>query len=172
MRYLLPVIVLIGLVVLFAFNLNRDPTRVPSPLIGKPAPAFDLPTLSGKPAKMSVASFDGKPAVVNFFASWCVACREEHPYLLQLAHEDHIAIIGVDYKDTDDDLRQWLQTHGDPYSRIVLDHDGSMGIDWGVYGVPETFVLDAKGVIRYKQIGPMTPQDWQHHVLPLLQATS
>lgn len=170
--FLLPVAVLVAMVALFAYNIGRDPTLVPSPLIGKPAPAFDLPTLGGKPAQLDVAALRGHPAVVNFFASWCVACKVEHPYLLQLAREQHVSIIGVDYKDSDDALRDYLDTHGDPYHLIVLDRDGTMGIDWGVYGVPETFVLDAQGVIRYKQIGPMSPEDWQAHVAPLLASSS
>lgn len=170
--FLLPVVVLAAMVALFAYNIGRDPTRVPSPLIGKPAPAFDLATLAGTPTRMTVADLKGHPAVVNFFASWCVACKIEHPYLLQLARQDHVAIVGVDYKDDDTALRQWLEQHGDPYQTILLDHDGRMGIDWGVYGVPETFVLDAAGVIRYKQIGPMTPDDWRRHVQPLLQAAA
>jgi len=170
--FLLPVVVLAAMVALFAYNLGRDPTRVPSPLIDKPAPAFDLPTLAGTPTQMTVADLKGHPAVVNFFASWCVACKIEHPYLLQLARQDHVAIVGVDYKDDDAALRQWLDQHGDPYHSILLDRDGRMGIDWGVYGVPETFVLDASGVIRYKQIGPMTPADWRRHVQPLLRAAA
>lgn len=170
MRFILPVIVLIGLVALFAYNLNRDPTLVPSPLIDKPAPAFDLPTLSGTPAKMLVADLKGRPVLVNFFASWCVSCKIEHPYLLQLAREDRVPIIGVDYKDTDDAARQWLAQHGDPYRQVIFDHSGDMGINWGVYGVPETFVLDAQGVIRYKQVGPLTAVAWRRHVEPLLQA--
>jgi len=170
MRFALPAIIFVGLVVLFAYNLNRDPTLVPSPLIGKPAPAFDLPTLGGQPAQMSVADLKGRPVLVNFFASWCVSCKIEHPYLLQLAREDRVPIIGIDYKDTDGAARQWLAQHGDPYRRVVLDHVGDMGINWGVYGVPETFVLDAQGVIRYKQVGPMTAEAWRRHVEPLLQA--
>lgn len=172
MRFILPIVVLAGLLVLFAFNLHRDPRRVPSPLIGKPAPAFDLPVLGGKPQTMTAADLRGRPVLVNFFASWCAACKIEHPYLMQLARQDRVPIYGVDYKDTDAGVRAWLGSRGDPYRRVIVDEDGDMGINWGVYGVPETFVLDARGVIRYKQIGPLTPQDWRRHIEPLLKAGS
>ena len=172
MRFVVPIVVLAGLVALFAIGLNRDPTLVPSPLIGKHAPAFDLPVLSGKPKRMTAMQLRGRPVLVNFFASWCVDCKIEQPYLLQLAQQHHVPIYGIDYKDTVAAVRGMLSTLGNPYRKIILDRDGNMGINWGVYGVPETFVLDAHGVIRYKQIGPLTPRAWRLHIKPLLKASS
>lgn len=172
LRYLIPLGVLAGLVTLFAVNLDRDPTRVPSPLIGRPAPAFRLPLLGGNPPVFSLADLRGHPVLVNFFASWCPDCRVEQPYLLQLARQDHVAIYGVDYKDTRRGVRQMLGTLGNPYRKVILDRAGNMGINWGVYGVPATFVLSAKGIILYKQIGPLTPSAWQRHIEPLMEDRS
>lgn len=165
MRYAVPVLVLAALIALFAVGLQRNPREVPSPLIGKPAPDFSLPLLAG--GTYTTQDLHGRPLLVNFFASWCVACRDEHALLLQLAHEQGVEIVGMDYKDTPADVRRWLDQHGDPYRRVVQDAQGSAGLDWGVYGVPETFVLNAAGTIVYKQIGPMTPEAWQQ-IKPLL----
>ncbi|MGH8462311.1 MAG: DsbE family thiol:disulfide interchange protein [Stenotrophobium sp.] len=167
MRYAIPVVVLIGLVLLFSISLFRDPREVPSPLIGKPAPAFSLPLLDSK-ALYTENDLKGRPLLVNFFASWCVGCQVEHPLLLKLAQQDGVEIVGMDYKDTPADINQYLQRHGDPYRRVIEDARGSAGLDWGVYGVPETFVLDAQGTIVYKQIGPMTEDAWTHKIEPLL----
>lgn len=172
LRYLIPLGVLAGLVTLFAVNLHRNPTRVPSPLIGKPAPVFRLPVLGGHPPVFSVADLRGRPVLVNFFASWCPDCRLEQPYLLQLAREDHVPIYGVDYKDTRRGVRRMLGTLGDPYRKVILDRAGNMGINWGVYGVPATFVLSARGVILYKQIGPLTRSVWRRHIGPLMAGRS
>lgn len=171
LRYFVPVLILAGLIALLAFGLRLNPRRVPSPLIGKAAPSFDLATLGGTPARMSAADLQGKPRVVNFFASWCVACKTEHPFLMQLAKADHVALIGVDYKDTTDAVREDLEAHGSPYHVVLLDPNGTMGLNWGVYGVPETFVLDADGTIRYKWIGPLTPAAWREHIAPLLRVS-
>jgi len=167
MRYLIPVLVLAGLVVLFAVGLQHDPREVPSPLIGKPAPAFNLKLLEdGSP--YSAADLKGRPVLVNFFASWCEGCQVEHPVLLKLAKEFNAEIIGMDYKDKLEDVTAWLKRHGSPYRKVVLDEQGTAGLDWGVYGVPETFVLDASGVIVYKQIGPMTEEVWREKIAPLM----
>lgn len=168
MRYAIPVLILAGLLTLLAIGLTHDPREVPSPLIGKPAPAFDLPLL-GAEARYTQNHLKGRPLLVNFFASWCAGCQVEHPLLLQLAQQG-VEIIGMDYKDTDADGQQWLQRHGNPYRIVVADARGSAGLDWGVYGVPETFVLDAAGTIVYKQIGPMTQEAWAQHIKPLLDA--
>ena len=172
MRYAIPLVVLIALIGLFVFGLQRDPRLVPSPLIGKAAPAFDLPTLDGQPQRMSQTDLQGAPVLVNFFASWCAGCQEEHPYLMQLTRNSQVKLVGIDYKDAEADLRPWLNHKGNPYGQILTDLEGRAGIDWGVYGVPETFVLDAKGTIIYKQVGPMTPEVWEHDIQPLLKATS
>lgn len=167
MRFLVPVLVLVGLIVLFAVGLHHDPREVPSPLIGKPAPAFRLPLL-GEENLASEADLKGRPLLVNFFASWCEGCQVEHPVLMKLAQEQQVEIVGVDYKDALPDITRWLQRHGNPYRKIVLDAQGTAGLDWGVYGVPETFVLNAEGVIVYKQIGPMTEDAWREKIAPLL----
>ncbi|WP_051749317.1 DsbE family thiol:disulfide interchange protein [Nevskia soli] len=172
MRYAIPLVVLVALIGLFIFGLQSDPRLVPSPLIGKAAPAFDLPTLDGQPQRMSQADLQGAPVLVNFFASWCAGCQEEHPYLMQLSRNSQVKLVGIDYKDAEADLRPWLTRKGNPYGQILTDLEGRAGIDWGVYGVPETFVLDAKGTILYKQVGPMTPEVWEHEIQPLLKATS
>jgi cytochrome c biogenesis protein CcmG/thiol:disulfide interchange protein DsbE len=172
MRFAIPLVVLVLLLGVFTVGLFRDPRLVPSPLIGKPAPAFDLPVVDGSPQHMTEADLRGAPVLVNFFASWCVGCQEEHPYLMQLAQSSGARFIGIDYKDDESDLRPWLQRRGNPYARVLSDLEGKAGIDWGVYGVPETFVLDAKGTIVYKQVGPMTPEVWLHDILPLLRAAS
>ncbi len=167
MRFLIPAALLVVLLVFLGIGLTRDPREVPSPLVGKPAPAFDL-ALLGEPQRYTQDDLKGRPVLVNFWASWCAGCRVEHPLLVKLAGEG-VEIIGMDYKDTDEAARQWLQRHGNPYRRVVLDVQGTAGLDWGVYGVPETFVLDANGTIVYKQIGPMTEQAWTEKIRPLLQ---
>jgi cytochrome c biogenesis protein CcmG, thiol:disulfide interchange protein DsbE len=171
-RYAIPAVILFGLIGLFLVGLQRDPRLVPSPLIGKPAPAFDLPTLDGQPPRMTTADLKGAPVLVNFFASWCVECQVEHPYLMQLGQSGLVRLVGIDYKDAETDLRPWLAHKGNPYGTILTDLEGRAGIDWGVYGVPETFVLDAKGTIIYKQIGAMTPEVWTRDIVPLLKAAS
>ncbi|MBL6750474.1 MAG: DsbE family thiol:disulfide interchange protein [Nevskia sp.] len=168
MRYAIPIAVLAGLLVLFMVGLQRDPRLVPSPLVSKPAPAFDLPTLDGTPPRMRTADLRGAPVLVNFFASWCAGCQDEHPYLMELARSGRVRLVGVDYKDAADDVHAWLGRHGNPYASVLADADGRTGIDWGVYGVPETFVLDAAGTIVYKQIGPMTQQAFEHNIMPLI----
>ncbi|MDR3416793.1 MAG: DsbE family thiol:disulfide interchange protein [Nevskia sp.] len=172
MRFAIPLVVLALLVGLFMIGLRRDPHLVPSPLIGKAAPAFDLPTLDGKRPRMTDADLRGAPVLVNFFASWCAGCQEEHAYLMQLAQNGQARLLGIDYKDAESDLRPWLTRRGNPYGVILTDLEGKAGIDWGVYGVPETFVLDAKGTVIYKQIGPMTPEIWQHDIQPLLRSAT
>jgi cytochrome c biogenesis protein CcmG/thiol:disulfide interchange protein DsbE len=166
MRYAIPALVLIALIALFAVGLQRDPSRIPSPLIGKAAPPFDLPTLEG--ARLSPAQLSGQPVLVNFWASWCTPCLQEHPLLMELARSG-VRIVGLNYKDDEHAARQWLARHGNPFALIAQDLQGRTGLDWGVYGVPETFVLDAQGVIRHKQIGPMTKQDWLEQIQPVLR---
>jgi cytochrome c biogenesis protein CcmG/thiol:disulfide interchange protein DsbE len=171
MRYAVPVLVLIGLVVLFAFGLQHDPREVPSPLIGKPAPAFHLPLLDDG-SSFTEAKLKGRPLLVNFFASWCEGCQVEHPVLLKLAREQNVEIVGMDYKDKPVDVTAWLARHGSPYRPVVLDEQGTAGLDWGVYGVPETFVLDSQGVIVFKQIGPMTEEAWRDKIAPLMAGST
>lgn len=165
-RYLLPAAVLAGLVVLFAIGLQRDPSKIPSPLIGKPAPAFDLPTPDG--GRLDNARLGGAPVLVNFWASWCTPCLQEHPLLMELSRNG-VKIVGINYKDDPEAARQWLARHGNPFQQIAQDRDGRVGLDWGVYGVPETFALDAGGTIRHKHIGPLTREAWTTQLLPIVQ---
>lgn len=166
MRYAIPAVVLAVLIVLCAIGLTRDPTKIPSPLIGKPAPAFTLPALAG--GSLSSTELQGKPLLVNFWASWCTPCLEEHPLMMELARSG-VTIIGMNYKDEPAAAQAWLARHGDAYARIAQDLDGRVAIDWGVYGVPESFVLDAHGVIIHKQVGPMTREIWQREIAGLLK---
>ena len=169
-RVLIPLAVFLLLVGFLAVGLNRDPREVPSPLIGKAAPAFDLPLL-GQPDKRFVpADMRGKVWLLNVWASWCVSCRDEHPVLVELSKKAVLPILGLNYKDRNDDAQRWLKQFGNPYQLSVVDADGRIGIDYGVYGVPETYLIDGEGVIRYKQIGPLTPAILEQKVLPLAKA--
>ncbi|HEX4895866.1 MAG TPA: DsbE family thiol:disulfide interchange protein [Solimonas sp.] len=169
-RYLLPIAVLAGLTVLFAFGLQQDPRLVPSPLIGKPMPAFDQARL-GAEGRATQADLVGRPLLVNFWASWCAGCQVEHPFLMQLASQG-VEIVGIDYKDTDEAGLAWLGRHGNPFRSLVADREGVAGLDWGVYGVPETFVIDARGVIVYKHVGPLDERVWREQIRPRLQEQS
>lgn len=168
MRYLVPLAIFSVLVVVLAIGLKLDPRYVPSPLIDKPAPEFTLTELADPTQSIAKADLLGRPLLLNVWASWCSACRVEHPLLVELAQRKGVEIVGLNYKDTREDAGAWLQQHGNPYRRSIFDPDGKLGLDLGVYGVPETFVLDARGVIRYKQVGPLTPQAWSQDVEPLL----
>lgn len=172
MRFAIPLVILVALVALFYKGMQHDPRLVPSPLIGKAAPAFDLPTLDGKPPRLTTADLKGAPVLVNFFASWCEGCQVEHPYLMQLGRSGEVRLLGIDYKDAESDLRPWLEHKGNPYGMILSDLEGRAGIDWGVYGVPETFVVDAQGKILFKQVGALTPEVFERDIRPLLKASS
>jgi cytochrome c biogenesis protein CcmG/thiol:disulfide interchange protein DsbE len=166
--YLLPAALFAVLAVAFAAGLGREPSLVPSALIDQPAPTFDLPPVPGRELGLSSADLAGEVSLVNVFASWCVACREEHPLLIRLKEEGVVPVHGLNYKDVPEDAAAWLDELGDPYTRTGVDRDGRVGIDWGVYGVPETFVVDAEGRIRYKQVGPITPEAWETTIRPLI----
>ena len=161
------IIAFLALVALLAIGLTRNPREVPSPLIGKPAPAFELPRL-GQEARFSPAEMRGKVWLLNVWASWCVSCRDEHPVLVEFAKMKRVPLVGLNYKDPRDDALKWLARFGDPYDFSAVDSDGRIGIDYGVYGVPETYVIDRAGVIRYKQIGPVTPDVVAQKILPLI----
>ena len=154
----------------FAAGLRLDPREVPSPLIGKPAPEFALTRLDAPAQTIRRADMLGKVWMLNVWASWCEACREEHPHLVQFAQMHALPILGLDYKDTRDAAQQWLAQRGDPYDASLFDEHGRVGIDFGVYGVPETFLIDKQGVIRFKQIGPLTPEVLRDRVLPLVRS--
>ena len=169
-RYLLPLALFLGLVVLLATGLYRDPRLVPSPFIGRPAPALELPSLKNEDKRIANADLRGRVQLVNVWASWCVACREEHEILLRLARETRLPILGFNYKDRREDALAWLESLGDPYAEIAFDSDGRAGIEWGVYGVPETFLVDAQGVVRYKHVGPLTWETIEEKLMPLIRS--
>jgi cytochrome c biogenesis protein CcmG, thiol:disulfide interchange protein DsbE len=167
-KYLLiPLVLFIALVVFLLVGLRRDPHEVPSPLINKPAPAFKLPQLHEPARTFSVESMRGKVWVLNFWGTWCVACREEHPMLVEFAKSGALPIYGVDYKDDREAAKQWLNELGNPYTLTAFDVDGRTSIDYGVYGAPESYLIDKNGVIRFKQIGPITEDVWNNKFLPL-----
>jgi cytochrome c biogenesis protein CcmG/thiol:disulfide interchange protein DsbE len=166
--FLLPVAGFLGLFAVFAMGLRHDPSLVPSPLIGKPVPSFDLPPVEGRSLGLSSRDLQGEVSLVNVFASWCVSCREEHALLMRLARSGIVPIHGLDYKDRPADAARWLTAMGDPYARTGVDGDGRVAVDWGVYGVPETFVVDRRGIIAYKQIGPITPDILDRAIIPII----
>ncbi len=169
-KALIPLGIFIVLVVFLAIGLTRDPHEIPSPLIGKPAPAFTAPRLHESGRTFSAKDMLGQVWLLNTWASWCVACRQEHPILMEFAKTKTLPIIGLDYKDPEADGLKWLARFGDPYDLSVTDRDGRIGIDYGVYGVPESFLIDKAGVIRYKQIGPVTEEALRDKILPLIRA--
>ncbi len=168
MRFLIPLILFIVMVAFLAVGLKLDPREVPSPFIGKPAPAFNLPQLADPGKSFSNANLQGQVSLLNVWASWCVSCKQEHPFLLKLAKQNILPIYGLDYKDEREAGMEWLNRLGNPYTVSVFDADGKVGIEWGVYGVPETFVIDKQGVIRHKHTGPITEESWQKTLLPLI----
>jgi cytochrome c biogenesis protein CcmG, thiol:disulfide interchange protein DsbE len=159
----------VALALLLGAGLKLKPREVPSPFIGKAAPAFSLPRLGDEAKALTPADMQGRVWVLNVWASWCAPCREEHPLLVALAREQQIALVGLNYKDDPRDAQEWLLKLGDPYLATAIDRDGRVGIDYGVYGVPETFVIDKSGVVRFKHVGPLTQQVWSRDVLPLIQ---
>ena len=172
MRYLIPLVLFLGLVAFLAIGLGRDPHEVPSPLINKPAPAFDLTQLADPSKRFSAEEMRGKVWLLNVWASWCIACREEHSMLFEISRSGAVPLYGLNYKDQRPDALAWLRDLGDPYVLSVSDLDGRVGIDYGVYGAPETFLIDGNGVIRFKHIGPITPDVWQKQILPLVKELS
>lgn len=158
---LLPLLILAGLIAVFALNMNRDPSLVRSVLVDKPAPALDLPAVPGAGVEgLSSALLVGQPSVVNVFASWCVPCRDEHPYLMRLADETGVQVLGINQKDAPENAARFLGELGNPYAAIGADANGRTSIDWGVYGVPETFVVNGQGVITYKHVGPISADSY------------
>jgi cytochrome c biogenesis protein CcmG/thiol:disulfide interchange protein DsbE len=167
-RFIWPFVIFIVLAGFLYVGLHLDPREVPSPLVGKPAPAFTLPQLHEPGKQFSTADMKGKVWLLNVWASWCVSCREEHPLLLDLSRQHVVPIYGLDYKDKRADAEAVLSDMGDPYVLSMSDVDGRIGIDYGVYGVPETYVIDKQGIIQYKQIGPVTTQNLREKILPLV----
>ena len=168
-QFVLPLALFGVLLVFLLRGLSLDPREVPSPLIGKPAPAFSLPRLDDPAKKLGREDLLGKVWLLNVWASWCVACREEHPILVEFSRRKVVPIYGLNYKDGRAEAQRWLANFGDPYTVSISDSDGRVGIDFGVYGVPETFVIDKAGTVRFKQIGPVTPDALRDKIEPLIK---
>jgi cytochrome c biogenesis protein CcmG/thiol:disulfide interchange protein DsbE len=168
--FLLPLVIFLVIVTYFSVSLRpgHDIHELPSAMIEKPAPSFDLAGLADS-GPMALAALKGHPFVINFFASWCIPCRIEHPLLMRLAQQDHLPLYGVAYKDKPEDASRLLATFGDPYRQIGLDQDGRVGLDFGVYGVPETYVIDSTGQIRRRFVGPLTADTVNKELLPLMK---
>ncbi len=169
MRFLLPLVAFVVLVIFLGVGLTLNPRQVPSPLVDKPAPAFRLQQLYDTSKTLSSEENLGKVWMLNVWASWCVACRDEHPVLVELSKLGIVPIYGLNYKDQRDTAMQWLKQFGNPYEMSIVDADGKVGIDYGVYGVPETYVIDKQGIIRYKHIGPVTVESLKNKILPLIK---
>lgn len=169
-RFLWPLGIFIAIVAFLAVGLRLNPREVPSPLIGKRAPDFTLPALQQPARSFTPGEMRGKVWVLNVWASWCAPCLEEHPLIVSLAERKIAPVVGLNYKDKRDDAIKWLKRHGDPFFVTVADADGRIGIDYGVYGVPETYVIDREGVIRYKRIGPLNAEIVDAKIVPLVKS--
>ena len=169
MVYLLPLAIFIALVVLFFIGLGLNPKLIPSPLIGKPTPAFSLPKLHKPDELLQHTDLHGEVSLLNIWATWCPSCKQEHPILMQIAKTKEVPIYGLYYKDDPQLGVEWLQQYGNPYLANAVDVDGRVGIEWGAYGTPETFIIDQQGIIRYKHVGPVSWQDWQQTLLPKIK---
>jgi len=169
-RFLWPLGIFLVLVGFLFAGLQLNPREVPSPLVGKPAPAFELPVLAQPEKRFVPADMKGQVWLLNVWASWCVTCREEHPLLVEMAGKKLLPVVGLNYKDKDEEAKAWLKRFGNPYTLSAVDAEGRIGIDYGVYGVPETYLIDAEGVIRFKQIGALTPAILEQKILPLVQS--
>jgi len=168
LAHVLPLVVFAVVAVVFAIGLTLDPREIPSVLIGKPVPEFDLPPVKGRTLGLSDKDLKGEVSLVNVFASWCTACLEEHPMFMKLARDNVVPIHGLNYKDKPDDAERWLDRLGDPYTRTGADRDGRVAIDWGVYGVPETFVVDRQGRIAHKHIGVLKQEAFEKDIMPII----
>ena len=168
-RYLLPLGIFLVLVAFLAVGLKLNPREVPSPLINKSAPAFELPTVRDPDRSIGLSDLKHEVSLFNVWASWCVSCRHEHPLLVELSRRRIVPIYGLNYKDNRADAMRWLDNLGNPYRASAFDSDGRVGIDWGVYGVPETFVVDRNGIIRHKHTGPISTEDWKNTLLPIIR---
>jgi cytochrome c biogenesis protein CcmG, thiol:disulfide interchange protein DsbE len=169
LKFLIPLVLFLVAVGFLAKGLFLNPREVPSPLVGKPAPAFVAPILGETGKAFNSADMKGQVWLLNVWASWCAACRDEHPLLMEMAQSKRIVMHGLAYKDTDAEAQQVLVAMGNPYNKVITDAEGKIGIDYGVYGVPETYVIDKAGIIRYKHIGPLTPEILLNKIVPLLK---
>ena len=164
-----PVLVFVAIGLFFAYGLTRDPSRIPSELINQRLPSFHLAAVEGFDADLTTEAMTGEVALLNVFASWCVSCHIEHPLLMKLAQENAIPIYGLNWKDKPGDGAAWLARYGNPYALVGDDHNGRVALDLGVTGAPETFVIDKNGRVRYKFLGPITPEEWERTFLPLIE---
>ncbi len=169
-RFLIPLVLVAVMIPVFVIGLNRDPSEIPSPLLMKPAPEFELPSLKDPGRNVGSADYKGRLALLNVWATWCVGCRQEHDYLLRLANEIDVPLYGLNWRDRREDAISWLQQLGDPYVASAYDEDGRVGIDWGVYGAPETFLINTDGIVLYKHISPLTEEVWQKEFQPRILA--
>jgi cytochrome c biogenesis protein CcmG, thiol:disulfide interchange protein DsbE len=170
LKFVIPVVLFAALVAMFYSGLYNDPSLVPSPFIGKPAPSFAVPSLQDPSVIVSNKSFAGQMVLLNVWASWCPGCASEHALLMLIAEQGIVPIYGLNWKDTRPDALQWLQRLGNPYTLTAYDNENTVGINWGVYGAPETFLIDADGKILHKLVGPLTPEIWETQFLPLIEA--
>jgi cytochrome c biogenesis protein CcmG/thiol:disulfide interchange protein DsbE len=170
LRHLVPLLAFLALMGLLWLQLGRRPAPLPSALLNRPAPGFTAPQLDPGQTPFSPQALKGQVWLLNVWSSWCASCRAEHPVLLDIHRQHNIPIVGLDYQDAPEKGAYWLQSQGNPYRWTPQDRDGRIGMDWGVYGVPETFVIDRQGRIRLRHAGPMTPEIWQGTVLPLIQS--
>ena len=168
--FLLPLVLFLGIATYFAIGLTKDPGLLPSALKDKPAPAFDLPPLQSDRPGLAKSDLGGEVKLVNFFASWCVPCRAEHPILMHITKQNLVPLYGINYKNKKEKAINWLEELGNPYRRIGVDQSGRAGIDWGVYGLPETYVIDKQGRIRYRHVGPLFPEHLKDTIMPLIEA--
>ena len=167
-RFILPFVVFVMLIVVFSIGLFNDPRKLPSPFLGQQAPTFELPSLTDPEQLVGSADYAGKYALVNVWATWCVGCRREHGFLLQLERICAIPIYGINWRDNLPEAQSWLRQLGDPYVFSAFDQDGRVGIDWGVYGAPETYLISPDGVVLHKHLGPLTPGAWENDFVPLI----
>lgn len=170
LRYLAPVLAFAVLLPVLIFGLSRNPSDLPSPYIGKPAPTFALPNVLDPERTVSSGDYAGQVALVNVWATWCVGCRHEHEFLLELADRGEVPIYGLNWRDDRDEAIRWLNQLGDPYVASAYDGDGSVGIDWGVYGAPETFLIGPDGTVLHKHLSPLTEEIWQRDFVPKIAA--
>lgn len=170
LKYLLPALAFLVLAAFFYRGLFLDPRTVPSPLIGKPAPAFDLQELRQPETRFATTDMFGKPAVLNVWATWCAGCKQEHDFLMRLARSGEVPLYGMNYRDERGKALQWLSQLGDPYKSIAYDPEGMGSLDWGVYGAPETFLIDPEGTVVYKHLGPLSPPIWEREFRPRIAA--
>lgn len=168
-RFILPFVIFMIVAAFLFIGLGLNPHEVPSPLVGKPAPAFSLPQLHEPEKQFSLQDMKGKVWLFNVWASWCTACEYEHPLFMELSRQNLVPLYGMDYKDKREDGMAWLQKHGNPYTLVVSDAEGRVGIEYGVYGVPETYLIDKQGVIQYKHIGMVTEKDLSEKILPMVK---